>query len=104
MELDKIIYDKDKLAQALTDQLIAESPTFNAMYPSDTATALVNVLAAYGSMMNYFFASAMAVSIASTSFPSATSMTFHSEAKNLFFTHSEKDKSRAPSNVTWLAS
>lgn len=60
MELDKIIYDKDKLAQALTDQLIAESPTFNAMYPSDTATALVNVLAAYGSMMNYFFASAMA--------------------------------------------
>ena len=60
MELDKIIYDKDKLAQALTDQLIAESPTFNAMYPSDTATALVNVLAAYGSMINYFFASAMA--------------------------------------------
>ena len=60
MELDKIIYDKDKLAQALTDQLLAESPTFNSMYPSDTATALVNVLAAYGSMLNYFFASSMA--------------------------------------------
>ena len=60
MELDKIIYDKDKLSQALTDQLLAESPTFNSMYPSDTATALVNLLAAYGSMLNYFFASAMA--------------------------------------------
>lgn len=60
MELDKIVYDKDSLASALIEQWNNESDTFKAIYPSDTATALANVFAAYGAMLNYILVSAMA--------------------------------------------
>ena len=42
----------------------------------------------------------IASSIASTSFPSNTSKTFHSEALKRALTFSENDKSRPPSKVT----
>ena len=42
----------------------------------------------------------IASSIASTSLPSLTSKTSHSLAKNLFFTLSENERSKAPSSVT----
>ena len=51
-----------------------------------------------------FLALLIAASIASTSLPSATSKTSHSLAKNLALTCSEKERSKAPSRVTWLAS
>lgn len=60
MKLDSIIYDVNTLATALQESLINESPTFNAMYPSETATSLVTTLAGYGSMLQYSLVSAMA--------------------------------------------
>lgn len=60
MKLDTIVYDYGTLQNAITTALNAESPTFQAIYPSDTATSLVNVLASYGSMLQYQIVSAMA--------------------------------------------
>jgi hypothetical protein len=60
MKLDNVIYDVETLAQAITEQWNAESTAFQAMYPSDTATSLVNVMSAYGSMLQYCLVSAMA--------------------------------------------
>lgn len=60
MKLDSIIYDTNTLASAISEKLIDESPTFKAMYPSETATALVNLLAGYGSMLQYTIVSALA--------------------------------------------
>lgn len=68
MKLDSIIYDTSTLSSALTQKLREESPTFNAMYPSDTGTALVNLLAGYGSMMQYSLVSAMANCYTDTAF------------------------------------
>ena len=60
MKLDSIVYDIPTLANALTEQLVLDSPTFQALYPSETATSLVNVMAGYGSMLQYMIVSAMA--------------------------------------------
>lgn len=60
MKLDSIIYDKDTLASTLTQQWLTDSPMFTSMYPSETTTALVNVFAAYGAMIQYCLISAMA--------------------------------------------
>lgn len=71
MKLDSIIYDTNTLSSAITEQLIAESPTFNALYPSDTSTAMVNTLAGYGSMLQYSLVSAMANCYTDTAFSEA---------------------------------
>lgn len=72
MKLDSIIYDTNTLANALTERLTEESPTFKAMYPSETSTALVNLLAGYGSMLQYTIVSALANCYTNTAFsPSA---------------------------------
>jgi len=60
MKLDSIVYDYGTLQTAIADSLNAESSTFKAIYPSDTATSLVNVLASYGSMLQYQLVSSMA--------------------------------------------
>jgi len=72
MKLDSIIYDTGTLATALTEKLTNESPTFKAMYPSETSTALVNLLAGYGSMLQYTIVSALANCYTDTAYsPSA---------------------------------
>ena len=72
MKLNSIIYDNYTLSNAITEQLIDESPTFNAMYPSETSTALVNLMAGYGSMLQYTIVSAIANCYTDTAFsPSA---------------------------------
>ena len=68
MKLDSIIYDTNTLASAISEKLIDESPTFKAMYPSETSTALVNVLAGYGSMLQYTIVSALANCYLDTAF------------------------------------
>lgn len=68
MKLDNIIYDTQSLANAITEQWSTDSPTFRAMYPSDTATSLVNVMAAYGSMLQYCLVSALANCYTETAF------------------------------------
>lgn len=68
MKLDSIIYDTNTLANAITEKLVDESPTFKAMYPSETSTALVNLLAGYGSMLQYTMVSAMANCYTETAF------------------------------------
>lgn len=68
MKLDSIIYDTGTLANALTERLANESPTFKAMYPSETSTALVNLLAGYGSMLQYTIVSALANCYTTTAF------------------------------------
>ena len=68
MKLDSIVYDYNSLQTAITEQLNNESPTFQAMYPSDTATSLVNVLASYGSMLQYQLVSAMANAYTDTAY------------------------------------
>lgn len=60
MKLDSIVYDYSNLQAAIADALNSESPSFKAIYPSDTATSLTNVLASYGSMLQYQLVSAMA--------------------------------------------
>lgn len=60
MKLDNIIYDVDKLGAAIQNDLINESATFKAMYPSQTATELVNVLSGYSTMLQYNMVSALA--------------------------------------------
>lgn len=71
MKLDNIIYDVESLASAISEQWNIESPTFKAMYPSDTATALVNGMAAYGAMLQYCIVSAMANCYTTTAFSDA---------------------------------
>lgn len=68
MKLDNIVYDVDSLANAITEQWTTESPTFQAMYPSGTATSLVNGMAAYGSMLQYFLLSTVANCYTDTAF------------------------------------
>ena len=60
MKLDSIVYDVNSLSNAIASELNKNSPTFQAIYPSDTATSLVNTLASYGSMLQYQIVSAMA--------------------------------------------
>lgn len=60
MKLDSIIYDINSLNSALTAQLNQEATTFKAIYPSDTATSLVNTLSTYASMLQYQIVSALA--------------------------------------------
>ena len=60
MKLDSIVYDYGTFQTAIADALNNESPTFKAIYPSDTATSLTNVLASYGAMLQYQLVSAMA--------------------------------------------
>lgn len=60
MRLDSIVYDYSSLQSAIIDTLNEESPAFKAIYPSDTATSLTNVLASYGAMLQYQLVSAMA--------------------------------------------
>ena len=71
MKLDNIIYDVDSLATAITEQWNAESEAFKAMYPSDTATALINVFAGYGSMLQYMLLGAVANCYTTTAFSTA---------------------------------
>jgi len=71
MKLDSIIYDQNSLASAIAEQWATESDVFNAMYPSDTATALINGFAAYGAMLQYCLVSAMANCYTSTAFSEA---------------------------------
>ena len=71
MKLDSIVYDYNSLQSAITEQLNNESPTFQAIYPSDTATSLVNVLASYGSMLQYQLVSAMANCYTDTAYSEA---------------------------------
>lgn len=68
MKLDNIIYDKDSLQSAIVEQWLRESPAFKAMYPSDTSTALTNVFASYGAMLQYMLVSAMANCYTDTAF------------------------------------
>ena len=60
MKLDSIIYDYNTLQEAIATTLNEESPSFKAIYPSDTATSLTQVLGSYGSMLQYQLVSAMA--------------------------------------------
>lgn len=72
MKLDNIVYDKDSLANAIAEQWSADSELFASIYPSDTSTALINGMAAYGAMMNYLIVSALANCYTPTAFsPSA---------------------------------
>ena len=60
MKLDSIVYDYNTLQNAIANELYTNSPTFKAIYPSDTATSLVDTLASYGAMLQYQIVSAMA--------------------------------------------
>lgn len=71
MKLDNIIYDVDSLAAAIKEQWNTESDTFKALFPSDTATFLVNGFAAYGAMLQYMLVSAMANCYTETAFSEA---------------------------------
>jgi len=71
MKLDNIIYDVDSLATAITEQWNTESEAFKAMYPSDTATALINVFAGYGAMLQYMLLGAVANCYTTTAFSKA---------------------------------
>ena len=68
MKLDNIIYDVDSLSKAITEQWNSESEVFQAIYPSDAATSLVNVFAAYGSMLQFLLTSALANCYTETAF------------------------------------
>ena len=71
MKLDNIIYDVNSLALAIAEQWNNESETFKAMYPSDTATALINVFAGYGAMLQYMLLGAVANCYTTTAFSKA---------------------------------
>ena len=68
MKLDSIIYDYQSFQTAIATELNRESETFKSIYPSDTATSLVNVLASYGSMLQYQLVSAMANAYTDTAY------------------------------------
>jgi len=71
MKLDNIIYDKDSLAAAIAEQWSADSELFASIYPSDTATALINGMAAYGSLLTYTIVSCLANCYTTTAFSEA---------------------------------
>ncbi len=71
MQLDSIIYDVTTLKTALTQEFIDNSPSFNALYSSDTATSLVNTLSSYGAMLQYQLVSAVANSYVDTMYSPA---------------------------------
>lgn len=60
MKLDSIVYDYNSLTNTIAEALNSESASFRAIYPSDTATSLVNVLGSYGAMLQYQLVSALA--------------------------------------------
>lgn len=60
MKLDNIVYDIDSLRNAIVESWANDSPTFTAMYPSETTTALANLFAGYGAFLQYFVVSTMA--------------------------------------------
>ena len=71
MKLDNIIYDVDTLQAAITEQWSADSEVFASIYPSDTATTLINGMAAFGSMLQYTLCSALANCYTKTAFSTA---------------------------------
>ena len=71
MKLDNIIYDVDSLRTAIAEQWSLDSEVFASIYPSDTATALINGMAAYGSMLQYCIVSALANCYTTTAFSDA---------------------------------
>lgn len=71
MKLDSIVYDYNTLTSAIATTLNSESTTFQAIYPSDTATSLCKVLGAYGSMLQYQLVSAMANCYTETAYSEA---------------------------------
>lgn len=68
MKLDNIVYDIDSLRSAIIETWANDSPTFAAMYPSETTTALANVFAGYGAFLQYFIVSTMANCYTDTAF------------------------------------
>lgn len=60
MKLDNIVYDIDSLRDAIIENWTNDSPTFAAMYPSETTTALANLFAGYGSFLQFFIISSLA--------------------------------------------
>lgn len=71
MKLDSIVYDYGSLQESIAKALNDESPSFKAIYPSDTATSLVNLFASYGAMVNYQIVSAMANCYTDTAYSEA---------------------------------
>lgn len=71
MKLDNIIYDVDSLKAAIAEQWSLDSEVFASIYPSDTATALINGMASYGSLLQYTIVSALANCYTSTAFSDA---------------------------------
>ena len=71
MKLDNIIYDVNSLQQAIAQQWSADSEVFASIYPSDTAAALINGMASYGSLLQYTIVSALANCYTSTAFSEA---------------------------------
>lgn len=68
MKLDNIVYDIDSLRSAIIENWANDSPTFAAMYPSETTTALANLFAGYGAFLQYFIVSTMANCYTDTAF------------------------------------
>lgn len=68
MKLDNIIYDVDSLKMAIAEQWSADSEVFASIYPSDTATALINGMAAFGSLLQYTIVSCLANCYTTTAF------------------------------------
>lgn len=68
MKLDNIVYDINSLRSAIIESWSNDSPTFSAMYPSETTTALANVFAGYGAFLQYFVVSTMANCYTDTAF------------------------------------
>ena len=71
MKLDNIIYDKDSLANAIAEQWSSDSELFASIYPSDTSTALINGMAAFGALMQYTIVSCLANCYTTTAFSEA---------------------------------
>lgn len=68
MKLDNIVYDIDSLRDAIIENWTNDSPTFAAMYPSETTTALANLFAGYGAFLQFFIISTMANCYTDTAF------------------------------------
>ena len=68
MKLDNIVYDIDSLRDAIIENWSNDSPTFAAMYPSETTTALANLFAGYGSFLQFFIISSLANLYCETAF------------------------------------
>ena len=68
MKLDNIVYDIDSLRDAIVENWTNDSPTFAAMYPSETTTALANLFAGFGSFLQFFIVSTLANLYCETAF------------------------------------